>query len=223
MARLRDEASLTSFSAARRTFSPTKYGDENHVPLDGLLPARPSPSQIIPENAASVFSKEEMAEWASMHRELSPLPPEKESRSSSLMVEIGKRVTSFKRKRSPSPDVPRSRPCQGRSEGYKGFILVGNRDQAKTFAWMMAMLPCRSEKVNRIVLWTDGSVVKNCGAGSVVWKRPPDYQAWDGQGFPLPYQTNSSTLTELFAIGHALEIAVDQLKELQGLASQAFC
>jgi hypothetical protein len=101
--------------------------------------------------------------------------------------------------------------------------LIENRDEAKRFAWKTAKLPCRSEKVNRIVLWTDGSVVKNCGAGSVVWKRPPDYQVWDGQGFPLPYQTNSSTLTELFAIGHALEIAVDQLKELQGLASQAFC
>ncbi|KAJ5191886.1 uncharacterized protein N7498_010871 [Penicillium cinerascens] len=216
------EARLTSLSAARRTLSPNKHGDEACRPLEG----HPSSSSldVIPENPARVFSKEEMAEWANMHRKPSPLPLKKTSTSSSLADGPGRRipVVTFKRKRSPSPCVSRSRPRQGLSEGYKGHILVENREEARRFALMMEGLPYRTEKVHRIVLWTDGSVVHNCGAGSVVWKRSPDHKDWDGKGFPLPYKTNCSVLTEVFAISHALEIAVDQLKGIRGLASKAF-
>lgn len=217
------EARLTSLSAARRTLSPNKHGGEAYRSLDGY----PSSSSldVIPENAARMFSKEEMAEWANMHRKPSPLPSKKESTSSSLADGPGHRipVVTFKRKRSPSPYVSRFRPRQGLSEGYKGHILVENRDEARRFALLMERLPHRTEKVHRIILWTDGSVVHNCGAGSVVWKRPPDHKEWDGKGYPLPYKTNCSVLTEVFAISHALEIAVDQLKSLRCLASKAFC
>lgn len=39
----------------------------------------------------------------------------------------------------------------------------------------------------------------------------------------MPYKTNCSVLTEVFAISHALEIAVGQLKGVRGLASKGFC
>lgn len=162
------EARLTSLSAARRTLSPNKHSGEAHRSLDGCSSS--SSLNFIPENAARVFSKEEMAEWANMHRKPSPLPSKKESTSSSLADGPDQRipVVTFKRKRTPSPCVSRPHPRQGLSEGYKGYILVENRDEARRFALLMESLPYRTEKTHRIVLWTDGSVVHNCGAGSVI-------------------------------------------------------
>ncbi|OQD74295.1 hypothetical protein PENDEC_c011G03372 [Penicillium decumbens] len=219
---LQDEALLTSLRAAR-PISPSEPSDEVFRSRDDLPPL-PS-SEIIPENSVREFTKDEMAAWASVHREPSPLPPEKESRTTSLMVGLSERmrVGRFKRKRSPSPDIARSRPCQGLSDRtYRGFVRIEGRGEAERFALKMGNLPCKSETAYRIVLWTDGSVVYKCAAGAVVWKSPPSYRQWDGEGFPLPYKTNSSGLVELFAIAHALKIAVDQLKELQKLASIAF-
>jgi ribonuclease HI len=234
------ELHLTSLSAARRTLPHKNSVNESNKP-PAEMPPLPS-LDIIHENAVIGISKEEL-EWAQIKRDVSrllenqsipsmrlkqqglPSPMEQNSNSSSLVVELEQKpkINNRKRKRSSSPEVPRSHRCQGlSSQTYQGPIVIKDRAEAKQFAMTIHALPYKTEIVRRIVLWTDGSIIQRCGAGSVVWKKEPS-KSWGSKGFPLPYATDNSNLVELFAIAHALDVAVDQVKDLKELASKAFC
>lgn len=118
----------------------------------------------------------------------------------------------------PEPLASTNEPCSW----FRGSIKSVSPEEAKEYALKIDQAPLRTPEVHRYVYWSDCSIVFRCAAGSVVWREPgtPD---WQGAVYPYPHQTGDTGLVELFAIAHALEIAVRQITADKCAAFDASC
>lgn len=105
---------------------------------------------------------------------------------------------------------------------YRGEIKQISRPEAKIYTLAVDQAPLRTSQESRYVYYTDCSIVRQCGAGSVVWRQALS-GAWESKASPYPELTNDSGLVELFAIANSLAIAVDQVMEEKRVAFAAFC
>ena len=127
-----------------------------------------------------------------------------------------------KRKRgllsSPSLRISTSLSPRGRSSpapkiinggDFHGSVVIRERDAAQRYAISMEA----PQPTNRHVFFVDGSMyLRHEGAG-VAWQIPPS-SIWYSNSFILPFSTHSSTGSEIFAVGKALELAIHQIKLL---------
>ncbi|KAJ5669879.1 hypothetical protein N7462_010949 [Penicillium macrosclerotiorum] len=104
---------------------------------------------------------------------------------------------------------------QTKESTFKGLIIHKSRPQAMDFALEADRPPFRTKNTFRHIFWTDGSIIRQNAAGSVVWRSPPGFKSWDHRSFWVPFETPCTDLVEMFAISNALLLATYQVQESQ--------
>lgn len=97
---------------------------------------------------------------------------------------------------------------------FQGTTFHHPRLDALHFAFQEQNFQPRAASRYRLVLWADGSGEQTRAAEAVSWRDPEDPETWKIRGRCLPWMQDS-LVTELCAIAHGFEVAVEQITSHQ--------
>lgn len=120
------------------------------------------------------------------------------------------RAQKRKRERSSSPPAPLARVAE-QSAGLRPTKFPGRVDMSLAMGSHLSLTNEEPGCAQR--LFVACSVIGDCAAVGVVWKKPgPIDDTWNGEGFHVPYRVAESLAANIFAVVKALRIAAERIQ-----------